>query len=271
MGYVEAIILGLIQGATEFLPVSSSGHLTLGERLLRVDLEDNVALDVALHAATLASIAVYFGRAWVRRIRAEPRLAALALAAGVPTGAFYLAAGDSVEAAKGNIWLVATMFIISGAFLITASLAAPRIHVLPDDGGQGGASRFPRGRQGLAAVAGVGIAQAAALFPGVSRSGSTIGAGLLTGLSREAAFEFSFLMVTPILTGAMVVKMRGIGGIAAASGGALAAGSFVAFASGLAALALLRRVVTGGRLWAFGLYTIVLGIVCFGLAAGGVI
>ena len=270
MGYVEAIILGLIQGATEFLPVSSSGHLTLGERLLRVHLEDNVALDVALHAATLASIAVYFGRAWTKRIRAEPRLAALALAAGVPTGALYLAAGESVEAAKGNVWVVAAMFIVSGAFLITASLAVSRIHVTPD-GGQGGASGFPRGGRGIAAVAGVGVAQAAALFPGVSRSGSTIGAGLLTGLSREAAFEFSFLMVTPVLTGAIAVKARGIGGIAAASGGALALGSFVAFASGLAALALLRRVVTGGRLWAFGLYTIALGMVCFGLAAGGVI
>ncbi len=271
MGYFEAVILGLVQGATEFLPVSSSGHLTLGEMLLGVDMEDNVALDVALHAATLASIAVYFGRAWVRRVRAEPRLAALAIAAGVPAGLLYIAAGDSVEAVKGNVWIVGSMFILAGAFLAFASLAAPKMHGPAGEGEPEGAARFPEGRRGLTAVAGIGIAQAAALFPGVSRSGSTIGAGLLAGVSREAAFEFSFLTATPLLAGAVLVKARAIGGIAAASGGALGVGAVVAFASGLAALVLLRRVVTGGKLWVFGLYTIVLGIVCFGLAAGGVI
>jgi len=270
MSWLQALILGLIQGATEFLPVSSSGHLTLGEMLLRVDMEDNVALDVALHAATLASIAVYFGKAWVMRIRSEPRLAALAVAAGVPAGVLYLAAGGSVEAAKGNIWIVGALFIVAGAFLAFASLAAPRMYALKASGVEA-ASSFPRGGRGIAAVAGVGIAQAAALFPGVSRSGSTIGAGLLTGLSREAAFEFSFLTATPLLAGAVVVKAPGIGGIAEAWGGALVLGACVAFASGLAALALLRRVVTGGKLWIFGLYTVAAGIVCFGLAAGGVI
>jgi undecaprenyl-diphosphatase len=271
MDYLDAIILGLVQGVTEFLPVSSSGHLTLGEMLLRVDMEDNVALDVALHAATLVSIVVYFSRAWLKRVRAEPRLAMLAVAAGVPAGVLYLAAGDSVEAAKGNIWIVGAMFIIAGGFLAFASLAAPRMYANSADTTAGDAQRFPSGKRGLVAVAGVGIAQAVALFPGISRSGSTIGAGLLTGLTREAAFEFSFLTATPLLAGAILVKAREIGGIAASSGGPLALGSGVAFVSGLAALVLLRRVVTGGKLWIFGLYTIAVGIVCFGLAAGGVI
>jgi undecaprenyl-diphosphatase len=271
MGYLEAVILGLVQGVTEFLPVSSSGHLTLGERLLGVDMEDNVALDVALHAATLVSIAVYFGRAWVRRVRAEPRLAALALAAGVPAGLLYLVAGDSVEAAKGNIWIVGSMFIMAGAFLAFASLVRPRIHAPTGSGEPERPARFPAGKRGITAVAGIGIAQAVALFPGVSRSGSTIGAGLLAGLSREAAFEFSFLTATPLLAGAVLVKARAIGGIVAASGGALGVGAFVAFASGLAALVILKRAVTRGKLWIFGLYTIVVGIVSFGFAAGGLI
>ena len=269
MGYVEALILGLVQGATEFLPVSSSGHLTLAQKLLRVEMEDNVALDVALHAATLLAILVYFGRGWARRVAREPRLAALAVAAGVPAGALYLVAGDTVEAAKGNLWAVGALFAGGGAFLAFASLVSPRLRPGPDPDGEGVGPSVPRGRRGLAGVASVGVAQAAALFPGVSRSGSTIGAGLLAGLSREAAFEFSFLTATPLLFGAVVVKAPGIGRIAAGSAGALGAGAVVAFGSGLASLALLRRVVTRGRLWAFGLYTMAAGIVCFGLAAGG--
>jgi undecaprenyl-diphosphatase len=271
MGYLDAIILGLVQGVTEFLPVSSSGHLTLCEMLLRVDLEDNVALDVALHAATLASIVVYFGRAWMKRARAEPRLAVLALAAGVPAGVFYLVAVDSVEAAKGNIWIVGAMFIIAGAFLVFASLAAARMYAVSEGSREEDASHFPSGKSGVMAVAGVGIAQATALLPGISRSGTTIGAGLLMGLSREAAFEFSFLTATPLLAGAVLVKAHEIGRIVASSGGELALGSGVAFVSGVAALVLLRRIVTGGKLWIFGIYTIVVGITCFGLAAGGVI
>ena len=265
MSVIEATVLGLVQGATEFLPVSSSGHLTLAERAMEIRMEDLVALDVALHGATLLAILVYFARGWFRRIAESPRLAVLAVAAGVPAGIFYLAAGDVVAQAKTSLWALGALFIAGGGFLAFASLCSQRLYpTVARDGG----SIIPRGRRGALDVAAIGVAQAAALFPGVSRSGSTIGAGLLCGLGREAAFEFSFLAATPLLAGAAVLKATEIGEMAAESGAALAVGACVAFASGVASLVLLRRVVARGRLWAFGLYTIVAGLGCFVWATG---
>ncbi len=265
MSLLKAAVLGIVQGATEFLPVSSSGHLTLAEMALGIETGDNVALDVALHGATLLAIFVYFGRAWFRRIVAEPRLAVLAVAAGVPAGALYLAAGERINAVKLSLWAVGGLFIAGGGFLAFASIGAKRLYPsLPADGDP----VIPRGRRGALDVLAIGLAQAAALFPGVSRSGSTMGAGLLLGLTRAAAFEFSFLAAAPLLLGAVLVKAAGIHRMAATFGGALAAGSAVAFVTGLAALALLKRVVVRGKLWAFGFYTMAAGLGCLAWAIG---
>lgn len=264
MTLCEGLALGVLQGLTEFLPVSSSGHLTVAEHALGIDMEGAIALDVALHGATLLAVLVYFARGWIGRIAKDPRLAVLAVAAGVPAGILYLAGGDSVvRSAKASPWLLGALFIAGGGFLAFASVFSKRLH--PDASPADGLD-FPRGKRGALNVVAIGIAQAAALFPGVSRSGSTIGAGLLCGLTREAAFEFSFLTAAPLLAGALVVKMTKIAEMASASGGALAAGACVAFASGVAALVVLRRVVAGGRLWAFGLYTIIAGLGCLAWA-----
>jgi undecaprenyl-diphosphatase len=269
MSVIEATVLGLVQGATEFLPVSSSGHLTLAEMAMGVVTDDLVALDVALHGATLLAVLAYFGRGWLRRVARGPRVAVLAVAAGVPAGVLYLAGGGALERAVGGVktslWALGALFIAAGGFLAFASILSARLH--PNAGDTDGPI-VPRGRRGVLDVAVIGLAQAAALLPGVSRSGVTIGTGLLCGLTRESAFEFSFLAATPLLVGALAVKMSKIGELAAASGAALAAGSVVAFASGFAALALLRRVVARGRLWAFGLYTVVAGLGCFAWAMG---
>jgi len=265
MTLIEATVLGLVQGATEFLPVSSSGHLTLAEHALGMDMEGAVALDVALHGATLLAIVVYFARGWARRVAKDPRVAVLAVAAGVPAGSVYLAAGGAVEAGKSSLWAGGALFIAAGGYLAFASVLSQRLH---PDGKDGGGAIIPPGRRGVLDVTAIGLAQAAALLPGVSRSGSTIGTGLLCGLTRESAFEFSFLTATPLLVGALVVQAAKIGEIASASGAALAVGSVVAFASGLGALVLLRRVVASGRLWAFGLYTVVAGLGCFVWAMG---
>lgn len=269
MTVLEAIGLGVLQGATEFLPVSSSGHLTLAEMAMGVAAEDLVALDVALHGATLLAVLVYFARGWRRRVAKDPRVAVLAVAAGVPAGVLYLAGGDAVERVVGGVktspWALGALFIAGGGFLAFASILSDRLYT---NAGDTGAPVIQRGRRGVFDVAVIGLAQAAALLPGVSRSGATIGTGLLCGLTRESAFEFSFLAATPLLVGALVIKMSKIGEMAAESGAALAAGSLVAFASGLAALVLLRRVVARGRLWAFGLYTVVAGLGCFAWAMG---
>ena len=108
----------------------------------------------------------------------------------------------------------------------------------------------------------IGVAQAAALFPGVSRSGSTISAGLLCRSTRESAFSFSFLIGAPLMFGAILVKARDISGMLAADAAPLIAGGIAAFASGMLGLVVLRRVVANGRLWIFGAYAAVLSLVC---------
>jgi undecaprenyl-diphosphatase len=273
MTVLEAIGLGVLQGATEFLPVSSSGHLTLAEKALGMDMEGAISLDVMLHAATLAALAVYFGRAWVRRLRAQPRLVLVGFVACLPAGVAYFAGAEGLaEFAKKSLVTVAAAFILAGGFIMLASfLTAGREEAAPGPGGNeaDGAPLVAGGRKGFMQAALVGLAQAVALLPGVSRSGTTIGTGLLAGMKREAAFEFSFLVGAPVILGAFVMKLGDVGAVFAASPGATVAGFVTAFAVGLGALALLRAVVARRKLWAFGAYKVVLGLTCLGFAIGG--
>jgi undecaprenyl-diphosphatase len=274
MSTVEAAILGLVQGLTEFLPVSSSGHLTIAETLLGMDARGLIALDVMLHGATLAAVIVFFARRWTRRLASEPRLFAAVAIADVPAVAAYLALGDGFfEAAKSSLPALGAAFIACGAFMAWASLrpagdcgskARPGDDRRPEAGDPRPVAcpLVPEGRRGLLDSAAIGLAQAVALLPGVSRSGATIGAGLATGLRREAAFEFSFLAGAPLMAGALAVKAREVRDVASAGPGASALGALIAFASGLAALWLLRRVVVQGRLWAFGAYAGAVGAGC---------
>jgi len=273
MTVLEATGLGLVQGATEFLPVSSSGHLTLAERAMGVRLDDILALDVMLHAATLAAMLVFFARAWIRRIVAHPRLGLLALAAGVPAGLAYLAVRDEgVEAVKAQLWAVGVCFLAGGAFMTVASLCSKRMHRDSDGAAPGGndvSGLVHNGPRGLLDALAIGLAQAVALLPGVSRSGATISAGLLAGVGPEAAFEFSFLTGAPLMFGAVLVKARGMNAIAGGLPAAAAAGTAAAFASGLVALWLLRRAVIRGWLWAFGAYVAAVGVACLVWPNGG--
>ena len=279
MSVLEAIGLGVLQGATEFLPVSSSGHLTLAERALGMNVQKAIALDVMLHAATVAALAVYFGRAWARRLGGEARLVLVGLVACLPVGAAYLAGAERlVELAKGSLAAVAAAFVLAGGFVAFASLfTAGRAEGEAEGGenmeGSEGAPPFSKlmatGKKGFMQAVLVGLGQAAALLPGVSRSGATIGAGVLAGMNRGAAFEFSFLVGAPVMLGAVIVKLGAVGAIFAASPAAALAGFTASFASGLAALVLLRKALARRKLWAFGAYTIVLGAVCLGFAIGG--
>jgi undecaprenyl-diphosphatase len=276
MTVFEAIGLGVLQGATEFLPVSSSGHLTLAERAFGMEMDETaIALDVMLHAATLAALAVYFGRAWVRRLRAEPRLVLVGFVACLPAGVAYFAGAEGLaELAKKSLFAVAGAFILAGGFIMLASFLAARWEADGADGEEGekgsaGSPLVAGGRSGFVQAALVGLAQAVALLPGVSRSGTTIGTGLLAGMKHEAAFEFSFLIGAPVILGAFVMKLGDVGGVFAASPGATAAGFVAAFAAGLGALALLKRVLARRKLWAFGAYKVVVGLACLGFAMGG--
>lgn len=259
------ILLGAVQGATEFLPVSSSGHLAVGQLLLGRAAEDSPLLfEVLVHLATLlAVIAVYrrdvallfrgAGRGLAALSRGSIRAAvrddagvnlALCVAAGtLPTGVIGLALRHPAEA------LAASPLGLGLAFLALAALLL-------------GSRWWPGGTRGLdwkvALI--IGVAQGVAVLPAVSRSGVTIATALALGLDRAEAARFSFLLAIPAILGAALLEIDP--GAIAAGGQALplALASLTAFAVGLAALLLLLRLVRGGRLWLFAPYVAALGI-----------
>jgi undecaprenyl-diphosphatase len=200
---VEAIFLGIVQGLTEFLPVSSSGHLLLGQYFLGLDQERfGLSFDVALHLGTLVAVTVFFWRDLVRmvvaflrslRTRALPadpdgRLAYLVLASTVPAVLIGYFLEDFFETAVRSPWVVVFNLVLVGVLFIVAEEVGRRTRT---------ASKLT-----FREAVGVGLAQAAALVPGVSRSGATITLGLFLGLRREDAARFSFLMSVPIIAGA---------------------------------------------------------------------
>ena len=252
MNELQALLLGVVQGLTEFLPISSSGHLILVPWLLDFHyLQDherfNKTFDVALHAGTLIAVLVYFraevaallaglaGSIRRRRIRtAEERLAWLLAIATVPAAALGAAFSDVIEDDLGEPWQIAIFLAFFGILL-------------------GLSDRFPERRPmeslGWRGALGIGLAQAVALAPGTSRSGITITLGRTLGLTRDAAARFSFLMLAPVTAGAVVFKGAEVirDGLPPGSTGPFLVGIVSAAISGFAAIwALLRYLRTHG-------------------------
>lgn len=268
---IKAAILGTVQGLTEFLPVSSTGHLILAEDLLRVDQDRyGLAFDASLHMGTLLALLAYFGGRWLRLARAgvealarrsfadpEGRLAWLIALATVPAAVIGLALESEIEDAFRSPWLVATMLIAFSAVFFIAEAFGERV-------------RRIEGIVLLDAVI-IGFAQAVALVPGVSRSGSTISAGLLRGFERRDAATFAFLLSAPIVAAAGV---RGsAGAVRDFAGGTLGGDDAVFFATGLlfaaavgyGAIAFLLRFLATHSLRTFAYYRIALGLTVYGV------
>jgi undecaprenyl-diphosphatase len=272
---VHAIVLGLTQGLSEFLPISSSGHLILvpwlfswTELTRHPDL--NKTFDVALHLGTLIAILVYFARDLYvlvragmrslarRRIEAtEERLAWLLLLSALP-GALVGAALESViEDHLGQPWLIGTMLIVFGLVL----LYADRL------GGKRDVDDF-----GLKDAVIMGAAQAAALQPGVSRAGATITAGRWIGFDRDAAARISFLMSVPITAGAVLykgVKLAAHGGVPSAYTGAFVWGTIVSAITGFFAVWFLLRLIRTHSFTPFVIYRVGAGVTVLAIAASG--
>lgn len=207
---IQALVMGLVQGLTEFLPVSSSGHLILVPWLLgwHDPFIDSLAFSVMLHLATLVALLVYFRADWFRLIpaglaairdrsfRADPdrRLGWLLVAATIPAVIAGVLLNDIIETAVREPTLVAVMLAIGAAVLWLADRAGRKVEDVGD-------VTFP-------IAVGIGVAQAFALVPGISRSGMSISAGLFAGLTREAAARFSFLMATPVIAGAGLWELK---------------------------------------------------------------
>lgn len=280
---LRAALLGMLQGATEFLPVSSSGHLVILPELVGWP-PAGLTFDVVVHIATAVAVLIAFRDDWRRMIHGawrglrsgdpfgdpDARLLAMLMLASVPAAVAGLAlesyveswlAESSLAAARlaGSMLLVTgTLLVASERFAARASSSGPGPGPGPEPGARGAADRVGWGTALL-----IGVAQAIAIVPGISRSGATIAAGLALGLPRDEAARFSFLLATPIILGAGALRLMDLAGGQGAVGPAplaLVIGAAAAFVVGLASIGWLMRIVRSRSLMGFALYTWAFGL-----------
>jgi undecaprenyl-diphosphatase len=259
MSWIEAIILGLIQGLTEFLPVSSSGHLEIGKVLLGVEAERSLIFTIVVHGATVLSTIVVFRHDILRLLKGlfafrwneETQYIALILLSMLPVGIAAIWFKDQIEDLfSGHLILVGSMLMITGLLLLF--------------------TRFFSTREGkISAVDAllIGTAQAIAVIPGISRSGATIATGLMLGKKREEVTRFSFLMVLlPIIGQNFLSLITGEmeAGEASVSATALAAGFAAAFIAGYLACRWMISIVKRGNLLWFAVYCFIAGLIAIG-------
>lgn len=267
MNSLQALLLGLLQGLTEYLPVSSSGHLAIGAYLFGVDGEESMAFTIVVHVATVLSTLVILWReiVWILRgvwcqltgkvsaqsagsyscssLNAETRYAINILISMIPVGIVGLFFKDQVEEIFGSgLTIVGIMLLVTAALLVFSYYARPRQ------------------RESISPLHAflIGIGQALAVMPGLSRSGTTIAAGLLLGNKKESMAQFSFLMVIPPILGEALLDvlklMKGDEAFGDIEFLPLAVGFLAAFVSGCAACRWMISIVRKGKLLYFGIY-----------------
>ncbi|MBO4896887.1 MAG: undecaprenyl-diphosphate phosphatase [Clostridia bacterium] len=270
MSYLQSIILGLVQGLTEFLPVSSSGHLAILKNLFGGDFfESGVTFDIMLHLGTLlAVLAVYYKDIWMLikefislicdifkrdfKIKTPYRRLLLMLMAGsIPAAIFGILIDEFVDKIAGQyLWMVGLFLFVTAALLYISDRVSPGDKTMRD--------------LKLGDALFIGAFQAIAILPGISRSGSTITGGLLSGLKRSFAVKFSFLLSIPAILGAAILKLPKADGIPV---GPAVLGVIIAAISGFVAIKVLLRLVKKKKFTYFayycaglGLITVILGI-----------
>ena len=266
--YVNALVLGLLQGITEFLPISSSGHLALAEKWLHLEPESQsmILFDLAVHLGTLVAVVAVFApdfAAFASRLTHESStrfrgrriawpIAGFAIAASIPTAAVGLIFKDTLQQAFGHPFWIACGLIFTGLLLwTTGRIQRPRR----------GWRRFGVWRAVL-----VGLGQGLAITPGISRSGTTIAVAMISGLKRKWAGQFSFLIAVPAIGGAAMLEFKDAvlqspHGLGALAHGPLWAGTLVATVSGYVALRILLNVLHRAKLHYFAPYCWALGII----------
>jgi len=245
---LQAILSGVLQGITEFLPVSSSGHLVMMHRLFGIE-EPQVAFDVFLHAGTLLAVLIYFRKDLKNILLGNRRLGLLVLLGCVPIFAAGFLFTGFIEKAFVNIKAVGAYLLVTAAWLFVG-------HVVSSRRGPKRPANDKKVCHDVTwreAVA-IGLAQAAALLPGISRSGVTISTGLICGLDKQSAFRYSFLLLIPATLGALGFKLMGLGSVSSPGVLAVAAGTLTAFIIGLISLKILQVVLERSKLYLFGIY-----------------
>lgn len=295
VNFLEAIVLGIVQGATEFLPISSSGHLVLVPWLLNWPAP-GLLFSTMVHWGTLVAVVAYFHddllallQAWLASVRerslnpgsstdacADPqrRLAWLILIGGVPAGLAGLFFENFFETLFGRPAWAATFLLVTGLFLVFSERWQRRHHSLPDGAiapstsGEANPSARIRSAASLSLVGAlfIGLAQALAIAPGISRSGATIAAGLLVGLDRRESARFSFLLATPVIFGAGALQLLDLVNSSAASARAptLILGFIVAGVTGYLAIRFLLNYLQHHALDVFAVY-------CWGVGVLGLV
>lgn len=263
MEWFEAFFLGLIQGLTEYLPVSSSGHLTIGSTLFGMTGEENLTFTVMVHIATVLSTCVILWReiVWLFqdlfkwKWNEGTQYIVNIIISMIPVGVVGLCFKDKVETIFGS-----GLLIVGICLCITALLLAFAFYAKP------------RQKENISPLHAfiIGIAQAVAVLPGLSRSGSTIATGMLLGNKKEKLAQFSFLMVIPPILGEALLDVKDIAevGVSTAMAGisplALAIGFFTAFVSGCFACKWMINLVKKGKLIWFAIYCVLVGALCIG-------
>lgn len=258
MNNLEALILGVIQGLTEFLPVSSSGHIELGKAILGVDVGEDLTFTLVVHGATVLSTIFVFWKDILALLTGifspgwnpEKAFASQIAISMIPVLIIGLFFRDAVEAFfTGNVLLVGSMLILTGLLLAFAWKAPSR----------GGKLTW------MSALL-IGISQAIAVIPGLSRSGATISTALILGIDREQAARFSFLMVLVPIIGANILDMKDMGSSSSVGTTPLLIGFIAAFVTGVLACRLMVGIVKRGQLLWFALYCVAAGMLAVILA-----
>ncbi len=272
MSTLHAIVLGIVQGLTEFLPVSSSAHLRIVPALFGWE-DPGASFTAVIQLGTVAAVVIYFWSdlwritvTWFASLRQpqrrrdpDARMGWYLIIATIPIGILGLAFKDQIKTGARNLWLIAATLIILGLVLGLAEAVGKRRKTIDD----------LTTRDGVA----VGLSQAMALVPGVSRSGATISAGLFLGYKREDAARFSFLLSIPAVVLSGLFELKDVGakaqpGMAASPGlGPTLIATIISFVVGYAAIAWFLRYLTRHTVYVFVIYRVALGVLLIGLLA----
>ncbi|MCK4859675.1 MAG: undecaprenyl-diphosphate phosphatase [Candidatus Omnitrophica bacterium] len=242
MTFFQAVISGVVQGVTEFLPVSSSGHLIILHHLLKI--EQDFLFDIFVHLGTLIALLIFFYSDIISLFRKQKKLFSLLIIASIPTAIIGFMWGDIFSRLFVNIKSVGIMLLITAVWLLVGDIS----------------SRFIKTKKQIPNVFSaflIGIAQGVAIIPGISRSGTTISSGLICGLDRESAFKFSFLLSIPAVFGALLFKSKDF---SLSCNPNLIIGMLISGIVGYFCLHLLLNLMRKRKLYIFAIYCFAVGV-----------
>lgn len=257
MNLIEAVILGVVQGVTEFFPISSSGHLVIFQHILGFK-EPMLAFDIFLHFGTIVSVLVFFWKDIMSILKGKSPILKFIFIGSIPTFAIAILFKDTVESFFAAPLVVGYSLIVTGIFLFITNFFAVR-------------NKRTQRKKDLNAANSVivGIAQGISIIPGVSRSGSTIGASLIAGLEEGMAIKFSFLLSIPAILGANLLKIREIyGNLVSIDTVSFLAGGIAAMITGIVAIRVLYGILKRNLFFLFGIYCLAAGVAVVMLVSG---